>query len=261
MTPAPVVSCEHGGNRVPAGFPRTRKLLEALPTHRGWDPGALPLARHIATRLRAPLRYSTMSRLIVDPNRSEGHEGLFSEWSRGLPLEERRRLVTRYHRRFRHRVRRAIEMASEGGRRSVVHLAVHTFTPVLGGEKREVDVGILFDPEREFECRVAELWRTGLAARRPELRVRFNEPYDGRSDGLTTTLRSAFDAAGVPDYAGIELEVNQALIGLGGRFPHPLAVALTDTLADLFRHLSLHPSPRPLSGPPRPGCLTGEGSA
>ncbi len=117
----------------------------------------------------------------------------------------------------------------------MVHLAVHSFTPVLKGVERMVDVGILFDPERAFERRVAGRWRAALAERDPELRVRFNEPYDGRSDGLTTTLRSTFDAGEGPDYAGIELEVNQALIGPDGRFPDSLAVLLSETLPGLAR--------------------------
>lgn len=234
MTSALVVSCEHGGNHLPAGFPRPVELLRALATHRGWDPGALPLARLLASRLRAPLRFSSMSRLVVDPNRSEGHEELFSQWSQTLPLPERRRLVTHYHRSHRLRVRRAVEAASNEGRRPVVHLAVHTFTPVLDGVEREVDVGILFDPTREFESRIAHVWRAAIRTRCPELRVCFNEPYDGRSDGLTSALRTTFDAEGGPEYAGIELELNQALIESEGRFPDPLAAALADTLKQVL---------------------------
>lgn len=234
MTPGLVVSCEHGGNRLPAGFPRSEELLRALATHRGWDPGALPLARLLATRLRAPLRFSTMSRLVVDPNRSEGHAELFSEWSRTLPPAERRRLVTRYHRRQRHRVRRALETVSNGGRRPVVHLAVHSFTPVLNGLERDVDLGILFDPARELESRIAHRWLVEIEAADPGLRVRFNEPYEGRSDGLTSALRMAFDAAGGVEYAGIELELNQARIGSDGRFPDPLAEKLSDSLKQVL---------------------------
>ena len=40
------------------------------------------------------------------------------------------------------------------------------------------------------------------------MKVRFNYPYKGTSDGLTTTLRKKFG----PRYVGIEIEINQKLL-------------------------------------------------
>jgi predicted N-formylglutamate amidohydrolase len=253
-----VLSCEHGGRRVPAGFPedappddavdrrpRVRRdlrrdpppptLRAALDTHRGWDPGALSLARQMALRLGVPLRYSTISRLVVEPNRSEWSPELFSPWSRGLPEAERRTLVRRYHRRHRRRVRRAVEEAAAAwpAPEVVIHVGVHSFTPVLDGEVRPLEVGILLDPGREAERWVAESWARELAARRPDLRIRLNAPYDGRTDGLVTTLRSDFREGIRPGcaYVGLELEVSQGLLGPDGRFPPELAMALAASLA------------------------------
>ena len=52
-----VVTCEHAGNVVPE---RYRPLFvgheHLLPTHRGWDPGALLLAREMAERFDASPR-------------------------------------------------------------------------------------------------------------------------------------------------------------------------------------------------------------
>ena len=46
-----VITCEHAGNMVPE---RYRPLFSGhehlLPTHRGWDPGALLLAREMSER-------------------------------------------------------------------------------------------------------------------------------------------------------------------------------------------------------------------
>ena len=63
------------------------------------------------------------------------------------------------------------------------------------------------------------------------MRVRFNYPYAGRADGLTTALRRRFpDAA----YAGIELEINQRHPLSGGRewrrLRRTLAAALQSAL-------------------------------
>src|SRR4030081_1301042 len=62
-----IITCEHGGNRIPAPYRRLfrgRRVL--LDSHRGYDPGALVMARALARAFRAPLVTSTISRLLVD---------------------------------------------------------------------------------------------------------------------------------------------------------------------------------------------------
>ncbi len=184
----------------------------------------------MARMLEAPVRYTTISRLVVETNRSEESPELYSRWSDALPPGERKRLLARYHRRHRQKVRRTVEAASREGRRAVVHVGVHTFTPVLDDQVRTVDVGILLDPARPLERRVARGWIRALRAAHPDLRIGENTPYDGRSDGLTTTLRSVFPEGGSTRYAGLELEVNQALLGDDTRFPEFLVRWLSEAL-------------------------------
>lgn len=93
-----------------------------------------------------------------------------------------------------------------GQRESVLHLSVHSFTPVLDGKKRVADIGLLYDPRRRGESLFCRHWKRQLGQVAPLLRVRLNYPYSGRSDGFTTHLRSLF---GEQVYLGIELEVNQ----------------------------------------------------
>ncbi len=106
------------------------------------------------------------------------------------------------------------EVASGG---TVLHLAIHSFVPVLDGVEREVEIGLLFDPgrgaERAFCQRVRRGLRESLAGGAHRLRVRFNEPYRGVADGLPTWLRKHFPPS---QYMGIELEVSQGLILAGG---------------------------------------------
>jgi predicted N-formylglutamate amidohydrolase len=200
-----VVSCEHGGNRIPAAYRRLfRGERELLASHRAYDPGALELARSLARRLRAPLHDSQVSRLLVELNRSPGHRRLFSAWTRELPPRERERILARYY--FPHRLSIERRIAASLARGTpVVHVASHSFTPVLGGRERDADVAWLFDPSRAGERDLARRWRSDLASRRPDLRLRFNYPYRGTSDGLTTHLRARFPRG----YLGIELEVSQ----------------------------------------------------
>ena len=61
-----LVTCEHGGNRVPKRYRRLFAGWESvLASHRGYDPGALTLARELARAFDAPLVASTVTRLLV----------------------------------------------------------------------------------------------------------------------------------------------------------------------------------------------------
>lgn len=97
-------------------------------------------------------------------------------------------------------------MIAAGAR--VIHVSAHSFTPILDGQARTADIGLLYDPSRAFESRVCRSWRDRLATAAPHLRVRRNYPYRGTADGFTTYLRTRFP---MDRYAGIELEVNQRL--------------------------------------------------
>ena len=196
-----IVTCEHGGNRVPARY-RGLFSKRLLGSHRGYDAGALELARDYATAFHAELIYSTTSRLLVELNRSLGHTQIFS---RAVPRSLRDQLVDRYYRPYRARVELLIARAVKSGKR-VVHLSCHSFTPRLNGERRKADVGLLFDPHRKPEARLCAAWQRELRKANPQLRVRRNYPYRGSDDGFTTYLRTRFREA---SYLGIELEVNQ----------------------------------------------------
>ncbi|HET6348537.1 MAG TPA: N-formylglutamate amidohydrolase [Candidatus Krumholzibacteria bacterium] len=226
-----VLSCEHGGNRVPAAYRALfRGAKQELESHRGWDPGSLDLARTISHATGAPLVATTVSRLVVECNRSVAHPKLFSQFTRGLSRDARTRALNLYY----HPHRGAVEAVVKSALRTharVVHIGVHTFTPVLNGRTRTADVGLLYDPKRKEEAIFADLWMHALHWEAPLLRVKKNYPYRGWTDGLTTTLRAKF---GARRYVGIELEVNQALaLGPTRRWSDP-ANRIARSLALLF---------------------------
>lgn len=222
-----IVTCEHGGNRIPR---RLRPLFadhaEVLATHRGYDIGALPLARALARTLRAPLLSATTSRLVVDLNRSVGHPRLFSDVTRRLPPDRRADLLAEHYQPHRQAVTAAIADAARPGR-PVLHLAVHTFTPILDGRVRDAHVGLLYDPHRALEVRLCQRWRALLNARYPDYIVRRNYPYRGTADGLATALRRRFEPGA---YGGVELEVNQQMLTESTR-RRAITRALIDTLS------------------------------
>jgi predicted N-formylglutamate amidohydrolase len=246
-----LVSCEHGGNRVPARYADLFADAGALlDSHAGYDIGALTVARDIAAALGAdlPVRllYSTTTRLLVDLNRSVGHPRLHGEPVRALGDDQRRAIVERHHAPYRASAERWVAESIDRGAR-VVHLSCHSFTPALDGRARRADVGLLFDPRRAAEGRAVHAWRAALAEALPALRVRLNYPYRGTADGLTTALRRRFPD---PAYAGVELEVNQALPTGSARDWRTLRRILATALATALRApTSGRRAARPSAGP------------
>ncbi|HEX7080525.1 MAG TPA: N-formylglutamate amidohydrolase [Gammaproteobacteria bacterium] len=204
-----LVTCEHGGNRVPEEYaPLFAGAAELLESHRGFDAGALDVARALAARLGARLIAAETTRLLVDLNRSPRHPRLFSELTRGLPPERKRTLLADHYAPYRQAVESVVAAAAGAGR-FLLHVSSHSFVPVLDGVERKAEIGLLFDPRRPAEASFAAAWRSALRKAAPAWSVRRNYPYRGVADGLTTHLRRRFaDAA----YAGLELEVNQRLV-------------------------------------------------
>ena len=184
------------------------------------------MAKALAGALRAPLVTSTVSRLLIDLNRSIGHPHLFSAATRSLPASLRAEVVARHYRPYRVEVERLVGQRVARGRR-VVHVSSHSFTPKLYGEVRRADVGLLYNPGRRGEAELCARWMAALAARAPELKVRRNYPYAGKGDGLTSHLRRRFPP-GV--YVGIELEVNQKIVFAADRSWTRLRGVLIDSL-------------------------------
>ena len=230
-----LITCEHGGNKIPAQYrPLFAKMGPALQSHRGYDPGALALARDLARAFDAELVYSTTSRLLVELNRSPNHRQLFSEATRELPPADRERVLVRYYRPYREWVEAQVAAAVESGE-DVVHISSHSFTPRLHGEVRRADVGLLYDPRRASERDLCLTWQKEIRQVAGNLVVRRNYPYRGSGDGLTTHLRKRY-----PDgrYAGVEIEVNQKhALGDGERW-RALRNLIVDSLKDTLALMS-----------------------
>ncbi len=228
-----LITCEHGGNDVPREVRRHFESPDAirhLNSHRGWDPGALRVARRVADLLDAPLVQSTVSRLVVDLNRSLDSPELFSKF---IPLDEkptRDAILGDYYHPYRQQIVAAISNHVGRGN-AVLHLSIHTFTPRYRGEQRTFDAGVLFDPDRSPESKWSERLRDQLGQQR--FRTVANQPYLGIDDGFTTTLRHQFPAAA---YSGIELEINNRFAKQSQRSQDAwcdrIAAAVKATIAD-----------------------------
>lgn len=223
-----IVTCEHAGNQVPTGYSHIFEgATEVLQSHRGWDPGALEIARFLAAECSAPLFSCETTRLLIEPNRSLHSHQLYSEYSQRLYDTDHDLILRQYYYPHRNSVEDVISKASK----PALHLSIHSFTPVLDGITRMVDVGILFDPDRKGESDFSKKLLDGLEQALPRLAIKLNEPYKGTDDGFTTYLRTKFDDH---EYLGIEIEVNQKY--LGTEKWDMIAMGLKDVLSEILYH-------------------------
>jgi len=202
-----VLTCEHAFNTIPKEYKYFfADTEETLKSHRGYDPGALDLFKELET-LANFRRVQETGRLLVEVNRSKGHPYLFSEFTKDLSLQQKSKILEEYYFPYRNSVETKISEFIEK-REKVLHFSVHTFTPELNGIIRNTDIGLLYDPARAGEKEFSKKIKQNLKNQNPNLEIRFNYPYLGKADGLTTYLRKKFPK----NYWGIELEVNQKFV-------------------------------------------------
>lgn len=241
MRPAPplsipgirfLVTCEHGGNAIPDAYRAAfADAGAALDSHEGYDAGALEMGQELAAALDAPLVAATVSRLLIDLNRSDDHPDLYSRISAGFDAARRREIFRRHYRPYRAAVEAHLERWLAAGER-VIHFSSHSFTPELRGVVRDADLGLLYDPGRPGEAALCRAWKAAIGRRLRGFRIRQNYPYTGTSDGLTAGLRRRF---GGDRYLGIEIEFNQAQVFAGRDHWKRVRHAAIDALIETFR--------------------------
>lgn len=209
-----VLSCEHFTNTIPEEykslFLNADKILE---THRGWDIGANIILKYLENTYGITPWKGEVSRLLVDLNRSIGHKNLYSEFSKVLSRADRIAILDSYYYPYRDSFESEIIGLNPTKKQPIIHISIHSFTPIWKGLPRNADIGILYDtshlPEKDFSL----IWKKEIVSKYPEFKVRSNFPYLGKSNSFPTELRRKYKQK----YIGIELEVNQKLFADDGK--------------------------------------------
>ncbi len=187
------IVCDHASNRIPAEYQSFEFANDALQTHIAWDPGALPVARHLSATLDAPLLWPDVSRLVIDCNRAADASSLIVTESEGRPVPanvglgegERSRRLEFIHAPYHAAIDVCLKRRMASGRATTL-IAIHSFTPIYLGRSRPWQIGIVFGEDR----RMADLLIGGLRTD-PSLNVGINEPYSPADQVYYTVERHA----------------------------------------------------------------------
>lgn len=199
-----LITCEHASNALPADACDLHIPEALLHSHRGYDLGAFAVYQELVKKFKPDFCCAgNYSRLYVDLNRSLRNNKFASP--AGIA----------YHESYWGEVEKFVAQnlpEKESASPAIVHLAIHSFTPILDGRTRNADIGILYDPSRPAEREIADIIVAEIRARYPQYKARRNYPYQGKTDGLCTALRKKFDPHKTGCYVGFEIEINQKLL-------------------------------------------------
>ena len=227
-----VLTCEHGGNNIPKEYQKIfRDSAKLLSTHRGYDIGALELFNNLISQADY-YSFSETSRLLIELNRSLKNKNLFSAVTKPLDSFIKDEIKKNYYFPYRDKVESQIAYFIKQ-KHTVIHISVHTFTPVFNNVTRNCDIGFLYDPSHSLEKQFCKSIKKNIIQNNPSLNVRYNFPYLGTADGFTSYLRKIFPKE---NYLGIEIEVNQKFPSKKNKewnkIVHIIYDSLTRTLAD-----------------------------
>ena len=167
-----LLTCEHAVNTIPNDFqPAYAAHHNLLNTHRGYDLGEQDIARHLTQHLHMPYLDADVSRLLIDYNRSLSNRHCLSFISKAFDAPTKEKLAHTYYLPYRQRVFDTLESLIKASSEPILHLAIHSFTPVFKEITRTADLGFLYDPSRPLEKQIAATWCQWLSQQTHPLNI------------------------------------------------------------------------------------------
>lgn len=177
--------------------------------HLAIDIGAGPLTERLSDSLGVTAVVQNYSRLIVDCNRQLMDPSAFLEYGDGILVPGNRNLhqadkdlrASALYWPYHCAIDEQIERLQKGGS-PPAFISIHSFTPVLNGESRAWQIGVLWDKDE----RLREIFLEGF--REAGYYVGDNEPYSGKAPQDFTIDHHA-EEIGLPH---IGIEIRQDLV-------------------------------------------------
>jgi len=196
--------CDHANNRFPRSLGTMGLDYLNRESHIALDIGANAVAEALADNLGVTAVLCQYSRLIVDCNRELTDDSAFLECSDGVDVpgnhdlqrNEKERRASEIYWPYHNAIKNQIVRIKKHGIDPVV-ISIHSFTPVMNGNDREWEIGVLWDKDSV----TAEIFLTRLVE--AGYLVGDNKPYSGK-DPEDFTIDFHAESTGLP-HVGIEI--------------------------------------------------------
>ena len=204
------LTADHAGRLIPRHLKQLGVPEAALERHIAWDIGIAGVTKYLSAALNATAVLQTYSRLVIDCNRDPAWPTAMpaiSEFTeipgnRNLSAADRAARVAAIFTPYQNRITALLDARQAAGRRTVL-VAMHSFTPNFKGERRDMQVGVLYNKDATLARIMLDLLRV-----EGDLIVGDNAPYaiTGDSDyGIPVHG----EQRGLPH---VEIEIRQDLI-------------------------------------------------
>ncbi|MEM7432279.1 MAG: N-formylglutamate amidohydrolase [Pseudomonadota bacterium] len=226
--------CDHASCRFPESLGDMGLDPFARRCHLAVDIGAGALTEYLADSLGVTAVVAQYSRLVMDCNRQLLDPSAFLEFGDGVVVPGNRNLSAAakearaneiywpYHRGVEAQVKRLLALG-----KPPVFVSVHSFTPVMNGESRPWQIGVLWDKDRPTAKTFIDGFRDAGYV------VGDNEPYSGKAP-QDFTIDYHAEEAGLP-HVGIEIRQdlidNPAGIELIASQMHKIIQSIADGMA------------------------------
>ena len=205
-----LLTADHAGRAIPRGLGTLGLPEGERQRHIAWDIGIAGVTERLSQALDAAAVLQAYSRLVIDCNRQPEWDSAVPAISELTPIpgnrgisaaarEARRRAIFEpYH----SRIAALLDARAAAGRRTVL-VAMHSFTPVFKGERRSVEIGVLYRRDRRLAAALLDLLREAR-----DLHVGDNVPY-AITDASDYTVPVHGEERGL---VHVEIEIRQDLI-------------------------------------------------
>src|SRR5579872_2011938 len=205
-----LLAADHAGRLIPRALGTLGLDEVERSRHIAWDIGIAAVTEALAALLDAAAILQTYSRLVIDCNRAPGHPTSIPVISELTPIPgnenladddraaRRRAIFDPYHA----ALARLLDERKAADRRTVL-VAMHSFTPLVKGVSRAVEIAVLYHHETRLSRLMLELLRAEGG-----LTVGANEPY-AITDDSDYTAPVHGEGRGLEH---VEIEIRQDLI-------------------------------------------------
>lgn len=201
---------DHAGQAVPTALRQLGLPQSELDRHIGWDIGIAGTTHRLAQALGACAIVQSYSRLVIDCNRPLDAASSIAATSDGtcvpgnadLDDDARRRRAEAIFVPYHARIADELDRRAREGLPTIL-VAMHSFTPSMGGHDRPWHAGVLYQRDARFAHALLDALRA-----EGDLVVGDNAPYSV-SDATDYAIPVHAERRGLPH---VELEIRQDLI-------------------------------------------------
>ena len=172
----------HNGSAIPKKLKNLGVPSNELRRHVAYDIGIDAVAHALSARFNATLIVANYSRLVIDCNRYPGAAGSIPSVSDNTVVPRNKTLSDddiKYRKNeifdvYHSSIGKQISVMRSKNKNPIL-ISLHSFTPVIGGQFRPWEIGILWKDDRRLSAPLIKKLRE-----QKELNIGDNKPYSGR---------------------------------------------------------------------------------